>query len=248
MRVETFHTPGPGALLLRVPSGTVEIEAVEGEETRVELEGLNDSGRAAVEEALVEQSGDEIRVELVKERTVLLLLRSPKVRVRVTCPVGTRLRADVVAADLTARGRLGPAVVKSVSADVELDQVEGDLELKTVSGDAVVRRVAGSASVNTVSGDLNVRELGGSIQGKTISGDLELDSVATGKVAIQSVSGDVKIGVALGVGVWMDLKSVSGDTRSELVPAEGPGGEETSTVEVRAKSVSGDIRLVRAAV
>lgn len=245
MRIETFQTPQAGALALRVPSGSVEIEAVEGDETRVELEGLNDAGRTAVEEATVEQSGDEVHVEVMKERNVLVLLRSPKVRLRVTCPAGTRLRAEVVNADLVARGRLGDASVKSVSADVELDEVDGDLNLKTVSGDAKVRRVAGAANVNTVSGDLNLGEVGGSVHGKTISGDLELDSVAAGKIGVQSVSGDVKIGVANGVGVWMDLKSVSGDTRSELTPAEGPAGE-TSTVEVRAKSVSGDIRLVRA--
>jgi DUF4097 and DUF4098 domain-containing protein YvlB len=246
VRVETFPTPGHSSLAVRLPSGSVEIQAVDGEETRVELEGLNDSGRAAVEDAVVAQFGDEVRVEIGKERGVFLLLRSPKVRLRVTCPVGTRVRADVVAADLAARGRLGATTLKSVSADLDVEDVDGDLELKTVSGDAEVRRVTGSVSLNTTSGDLNVREVGGSVQGKTISGDLELDSVSNGTVTIQSVSGDVKIGVAPGAGVWMDLKSLSGDTRSELAPAEGPGQGETTSVEVRAKTVSGDIRLVRA--
>jgi DUF4097 and DUF4098 domain-containing protein YvlB len=246
VRVETFPTPGPSSLAVRIPSGSVEIQAVEGDETRVELEGLNDPGRAAVEEAVVAQSGDEVRVEITKERGVLVLLRSPRVRLRVTCPVGTRVRAEVVAADLAARGRLGATTLKSVSADLDVEEVDGDLELKTVSGDAKVRRVIGSVSLNTVSGDLNVREVGGSAQGKTISGDLELDSVSNGTVTIQSVSGDVKIGVAAGAGVWMDLKSLSGDTRSELAAADGPGQGETTSVEVRAKSVSGDIRLVRA--
>ncbi len=246
MRAETFRTPGPTWLSIRVPSGSVEIEAVDGEETRVELEGLNGAGRDAVEEAVIQQSGDEVRVEIGKERAISLMFRSPEVRVRVTCPTGTRLRTDVVSADLAARGRLGAATVKAVSGDVDLETVDGELDLKTVSGDATVERVTGSATLNTVSGDLSVRALGGSVQGKTISGDLELDSVSSGKVAIQSVSGDVKIGITPGAGVWMDLKSLSGDTRSELAPADAPGEAETTRVEIRAKTVSGDIRLVRA--
>lgn len=246
MRTETFHTPGTPSLAVRVPSGSVELETVDGEETRVELEGLNDAGREAVERATIEQSRDEVRVELVQEGRVILTFRSPKVRLRVTCPHGTRLRADVVSADLTARGRLGAAQVKSVSGDVDVAEVEGDLDLKSVSGSASVSRVGGSATLNTVSGDLRVHELGGSAKGKTVSGDLELDSVRSGEVSVQSVSGDVKVGIVAGTGVWMDLKSLSGDTRSELAAAEGPAEGEGSSVEIRAKTVSGDIRLVRA--
>jgi hypothetical protein len=246
MRTETFHTPGTPTLVVRIPSGSVEIDTVDGEETHLELEGLNDSGREAVERATIAQSGDDVRVELLEERTIILAFRSPKVRLRVTCPPGTRLRADVVAADLAARGHFGQSAVRSVSGDVEIGEIEGDLDLKTVSGDASAHRVSGFATLNAVSGDLRVRELGGSAKGKTISGDLELDSVRSGEVSVQSVSGDVKIGIAAGAGVWMDLRSLSGDTRSELAPADGPGNGESSTVQIRAKTTSGDIRLVRA--
>jgi DUF4097 and DUF4098 domain-containing protein YvlB len=247
MRSETFHTPGGQLLGIRITSGAVEVESVEGEETRVELEGLNDLGREAVERATVAQEGDEVRVELPEERGILLAFRSAKVRVRATCPHGTRLRLEVVAADVAARGRFGDTRVKSVSGDLDVGEVDGDLDLKTVSGDASVGRVSGSATLNAVSGDLRIGELGGSAKGKTISGDLELGSVRDGTVSVQSVSGDVKIGIAAGTGVWMDLKSLSGDTRSELAPADGPGeGGDPSSVEIRAKTVSGDIRLVRA--
>lgn len=246
MRADTFHTPGGVTLVVRLPSGSVEIETAEGEETRVELEGLNDPGREAVEEAVIEHVGDEVRVEVLKERTIILAFRSAKVRARITCPPGTLLRVDVVAADVAARGRFGASAVKSVSGDLSLDEVDGDLDVKSVSGNAEVARVAGSATLNTVSGDLRVRHLGGTAKGKSVSGDVELDAVHSGEVTVQSVSGDVTIGIAPGAGVWMDLKSLSGDTRSELAPADGPGEGETSSVEVRAKTVSGDIRLVRA--
>jgi DUF4097 and DUF4098 domain-containing protein YvlB len=246
MRTETFVTEVPPSLVLHVPAGEIELEAVETGETRIELEGLNDPGRTAVEQATIEQKGDEVRIELAKQRGGFFVsFRTPRVRVKVTCPIDARLRAGIISADLNARGRLAAATVKSVSGDVSLDEVSGDLELKTVSGDGVLIRVGGEAKLNTVSGDVHVRQLGGSADAKTVSGDLELDSVSTGKVTLQSVSGDVTVGVAPGVGVWMDLNSVSGDTRSELAAADGPV-EESATVEIRAKSISGDIRLARA--
>jgi DUF4097 and DUF4098 domain-containing protein YvlB len=245
MRTETFHTPGAPTLVVRIPSGSVDVESGDGEETHVELEGLNGPGHEAVERATIAQSGDEVRVELYEERAIILALRSAKVRARVACPRGTRLRIDVVSADVAARGQFGPSTVKSVSGDVELGDVDGDLDLKTVSGDASAGRVSSSATLNTVSGDLSVRELGGSAKGKTVSGDVELDSVRSGEISVQSVSGDVKVGIASGTGVWMDLKSLSGDTSSDLAAADGPS-DEVSTVQVRAKTVSGDIRLVRA--
>ena len=43
MRVETFNTPGPLTLDLRLPSGRIEIESVDGEETTVELEASRDT-------------------------------------------------------------------------------------------------------------------------------------------------------------------------------------------------------------
>ncbi|HVM17014.1 MAG TPA: DUF4097 family beta strand repeat-containing protein [Gaiellaceae bacterium] len=245
MRSEAFHTPGAPSLAIRVPSGSVEIETLDGDETRIDLEGQNEAGRAAVERATIACDGDEVRVEVGEERAVFLAFRSPKVRLRVTCPHGTRLTADVVAADVKARGRFGAAAVKTVSGDVELGDVDGDLDLKTVSGDAVAGRVGGDTRLKTVSGDLKVRELGERADGKTVSGDVELGTVSRGTVSLQSVSGDVKVGIAAGAAVWMDLNSLSGDTRCDLTPSDGPGDGDAA-VEVRAKSVSGDIRLVRA--
>ena len=115
MRSETFHTPGVPSLAIRVPAGSVEIETRDGEETRVDLEGQNDAGRAAVEGATIAQDGDGVRVEVGEDRAVFAALRAPKVRLRVTCPHGTRLTADVVAADVKARGRFGAAAVKTLS-------------------------------------------------------------------------------------------------------------------------------------
>jgi DUF4097 and DUF4098 domain-containing protein YvlB len=79
-----------------------------------------------------------------------------------------------------------------------------------------------------------------------VSGDQSIDSITEGQVQLQSVSGDIRVGIRRGSGVWFDLRSTSGKTVNELEPADGPADDGPS-VELRAKAVSGDIRVVRAA-
>ena len=68
-----------------------------------------------------------------------------------------------------------------------------------------------------------------------------------GNVSAHSVSGDVTIGVRRGSKVYLDCNTVSGDTSSELeLSTDAPAGD-GPLVEIRAKTVSGDIRITRAA-
>ena len=65
----------------------------------------------------------------------------------------------------------------------------------------------------------------------------------------QSASGDVKIGVEAGTGVWLDVNTASGSTRNELtMGADAPGATAASTgatLELRVRTASGDIDIRR---
>ena len=99
-----------------------------------------------------------------------------------------------------------------------------------------------------MSGDATVRSIGGSVEAKTVSGDVRLESVREGRVTLQSVSGDIEVGVETGTNLDVDAGSVSGDLSSEVplgsdaASAAGHG----PTLVVRGKSVSGDFRVFRA--
>lgn len=264
-----FETPGAVRLLVQLPAGRVEIESGTSGETSVELSPLkdNDVTRRAIDEAVVEHrqgpSGDEVRVEIEPERR-LFLGRTPQVLVRVTCPSGTAVDLTAVAADVRASGQFGTVDAKNVSGDTAFDEIGGEARIKAVSGDIAVGRVAGTAQFETVSGDLRVDEVTGdctiktvsgdfgigearsSVTGKSVSGDGAVEAVSAGSVSFRSVSGDLRIGVRPGAGVWMDVNSRSGDVRSEL--DAGEGGEDEATVEIRATTLSGDITITRAAV
>ena len=104
----------------------------------------------------------------------------------------------------------------------------------------------GPVEFQSVSGDVRVSECGGRAQLQTVSGDLRIDRLVSGPLGVNAVSGDIDLGVAPGRAVWLDLRSLSGDMISELAGGDEPGeGEEL--VEIRGKTVSGDVRVHRAA-
>ena len=67
-------------------------------------------------------------------------------------------------------------------------------------------------------------------------------ALCAGDLKVQSVSGDVDIGVGPGLALWLDVSSVSGSTSSDLELGEKPG-EGGIPVELRVRTVSGDIRV-----
>jgi DUF4097 and DUF4098 domain-containing protein YvlB len=243
-RRETFTTPTPPRLVVRVAAGQVELETTETGETTVELGPLNERSRDAVERAEVACHGDEIRVEVDQKR--LLLGRTPEIRVVVRAPHSARARVTTASADVSGRGRYRDVEVKTASGDVDFDDVVGELDVNAVSGDVRVRTVGGEASVRSVSGDVSIGRAGRGGSFQSVSGDVALGELVEGEVAVKTVSGDVHAGIARGSGIWIDAKSVSGKTTSELDVGDDLPAEGGPMIRFRANSVSGDIRIARA--
>jgi hypothetical protein len=76
---------------------------------------------------------------------------------------------------------------------------------------------------------------------------VRVDALRAGKVTVQSVSGDVELGIAPGTSIDVDAGSASGDLSSEVPLSDAPGGDAGPTVVVRGNTVSGDFRVFRAA-
>lgn len=136
----------------------------------------------------------------------------------------------------------GDLRVKSGSGDVELDQAGGAVTVSTGSGDVSVGTARGATVVKTGSGDLTVDEAHGDTSFSTGSGDARIGHVHRGRVTVKGASSDVSVGVRTGVPVWTDITTVSGTIRSDLRGAGQPQDGQDH-VEVRAKTVSGDIAL-----
>jgi hypothetical protein len=274
MRHERFDTPRKLRLHLSVSAGEIDVRAEEGAvETTVDLEPLrsNDSSREAVESARIQlrDRGDaqELVVDVRGTRGLGIFTRGAEVRLVVHCPAGAELEAEGGTANVQAAGRYSSVSVQTGSGDVEVDKVDGDAKLRsgsgdlsleradgelsaqTGSGDVEIGRTGASAAVRSASGDVIVRDATLELTVQTASGDVRVEAVSVGEVSVQSASGDVDVGVRKGRTVWMDAKSMSGETTSDLTVGDPAGAdeEEGPLVELRIQTMSGDIRIARAA-
>ena len=252
MAEHRFHTPGPIELDLSVPAGDVDVETVDGEESVVVVEG----DERIVEQTEVTFDGHVLSVSFRGTKPFGIVISigdfsfgNGKLRVRARIPHASRARLTTASADVKLRGRLESLETKTASGDLALSgEVEQDATVKTVSGDVRIERIGGDLKLTSVSGDATVRSIGGSVEAKTVSGDVRLESVREGRVTLQSVSGDIEVGVETGTNLDVDAGSVSGDLSSEVplgsdaASAAGHG----PTLVVRGKSVSGDFRVFRA--
>jgi DUF4097 and DUF4098 domain-containing protein YvlB len=263
MRRETFETPGPLTLDIRVPSGDIDVETVEGTETVVEVSGSPELEEEARIELRPKRDGHEVSV-IIEKRSGLFRAFREECRVRVTSPPGADIEVSTASADVDARGDFGGAQINTASGDVEFEHVGGEAQVNSASGDVKLVQVDGPLTVNTASGDLEVGRLQGegkvraasgdiwideadaSLKVQTASGDVEIKSVREGDVVLQTASGDIEVGIKQGSKLWIDAKSMSGEASSELDIGDAPADGEGPMVEVRATAMSGDIRVKRA--
>ena len=263
----TFQLSGPAAAHIAIEGGAVEVETIDGTEARVEV--MRERGGEPNGELFVglreTADGPEIAVELGRGGFLSHFSHDRDLYVRVQLPHGSRLKVGTSSADVTALGTYSGAVFRTASGELRIGRVAGDLEARTASGDVEgeavggnlvaqtasgdfsMQRAEGDVSVRSASGDIRLREVaGGRVEVHTASGDVELLDVARASVSVQSASGDILIGIRRGSRVWLDVRSLSGETESEFEVSDQPADEEGPLVEVKAMSMSGDIEIRRA--
>jgi DUF4097 and DUF4098 domain-containing protein YvlB len=267
----TYPTPEPVRLIVRIPSGLIEITTEDSEETTVNVRRLDGRGSGTV-------GPDEVHVDFRPSRRDGALLvvvaerghkswfgRDASYEVQVRTPNGAEVEAVTASADVKGTGRFKSVDVRTASGDVWFDEVSdrangksasGDLRfggvggpvtVATTSGDAQIGQADGDVSVALVSGNLRLGTAAKSVKARSVSGDLSIHAFDRGRADLATVSGDAQIDVLPQRRVWMDLVSRSGDTVCALDVGERnerSGGE--ADVEIHARSVSGDIRVGRA--
>jgi DUF4097 and DUF4098 domain-containing protein YvlB len=270
---KTFDVTGPVELEIKLNSGEIDVQAIDGaQQAEVELIAHDEASQELIDNGRVELQQHQQRPHLVidlQQRksggfNLGSLFGRSGISCRVRVPTSSSLTVRTKSADVAARGALSAATVATASGDVALDRVEGSVNVKSASADVSMRQVGGGVQVQTASGDVEVdvvrgpinvtsasgdvtiREAYNDVNANTVSGDQEHAAVLRGRLAANSVSGDVHIGVRRGSKVFLDCNTVSGDTTSELdVTSEAPTTD-GPMLEVRAKTVSGDILITRA--
>lgn len=168
--------------------------------------------------------------------------RQGSIDATVVLPEGSSCLVDTVSADVRCSGELAAIDIRTISGDIGAEQVSGLARVHTASGD-VYLGAAGTAKAQTSSGDVSIGRTG-DVNVRTASGDVGIETAAGRQVEVKSSSGDIGVGVLPGMGVYLDLSSVSGTVSSELEPAEEADGAEMT---LSCRTISGDVRVRRAA-
>ncbi|MEV2274736.1 DUF4097 family beta strand repeat-containing protein [Nocardiopsis sp. NPDC049922] len=262
----TFDTPEPITAALTLVTGTVQITAGDRAETTVEVRPRDtdkDSDVRAAAQVEVAYAGGRLEVRDPQPTGLGRVIgRKGMVDVTVELPAGSRVQATGGFGDLRCEGRLGASEIALSHGNIAVDRVTGDAELTTgygwirageIGGSAVVKSTGGALTLGTVTGELRANSAHGditvdraqtSVTARTTHGSIRLGQVVRGGVDVQTSFGALEIGVREGTAAWLDAVSKKGVVRSSLEAAEGPAPAD-ETVEIRARSVHGDVLIHR---
>lgn len=264
-----FPTTGPIDADVRAWSGRCEISAEDTDTLTVDVAPIDpkdDRQVQAAKDTVVEFDGAHLLVKPPEMSGVGWLFggRRSRLRISVRMPSDSKISVKTAAAELTCTGRLGAVSVTSAGGGVYVEQVAGDVSANSASGDIQFGHITGNLNAKAASGDLEVGYLGGNLthhsaSGDTVlgetrgqvrirlaSGDVRIARAVGGPVRCTTASGNLRVGVPAGTGVWLDLNTSSGTVESDLsVGTEPPlSGHE---LELRLYTASGDIEVHRTA-
>ncbi|MGH2428326.1 MAG: DUF4097 family beta strand repeat-containing protein [Candidatus Limnocylindria bacterium] len=257
-----------GRLALRVTSPDVEMHAVDGATARVrvrfEIRATSEAEADELFEGLrfrAQELAGSLEVTEPKHGPSgigslvrLLGIGSGQVdtSVEVDAPHGCDLRFDGVSADLTSTGFRSSQQYRTVSGDLVLDRIGGEVRVRGVSSDISLRADTPlrSLEVNTVSGDISaVAPRVEQLRAVTVSGDVELEAaLADGpEHRVETVSGDLSLGV-LG-GITVEVRGLSTDVDIRL-PHRAEGSRDRrryvigdGAAHLLFSSMSGDVEV-----
>ncbi len=266
----TFDTPDTVTLYVELSAGDIQVDARDTTETTVTIRG-RDADEVKVSQDGDQISvigprrktgifgGHGIDVEVVLPAGSTLLTKTGSTDLAVTGTLG-ECKVKSGSGDVRLSQVTGDTQIEIGSGDIDLDDIGGELRIKSGSGDVQAQTVSGSALISTGSGDVTLRRAESATTVKTGSGDLHVDlalsdvelSTASGDLSVgrftqgslvaKNVSGDVRVGIPAGIPVWTDVSSMTGRVGSDLQGAGQPT-EGQPHIEVRAKTISGDVML-----
>jgi hypothetical protein len=202
----------------------------------------------------------DTRIEMVNDR---LIVHTPKrnhmvpLSVTVRAPAGSHLEVAAGSADLVVTGPAGRVRLQVGSGNVTLDRADGTAEINSGSGalrlgpmlgglrarsgtgEIEVSSVGGATTLVTGSGDVWLGAVQNDVRVRTGSGDLTVADAASGQIELITGSGEIRVGVRAGTTAMVDLRSGSGQARSELTVSDRPPTQ-PARLKLRGRTGSGN--------
>jgi len=240
-RIERTFKVGDGAMLvLSNVSGDIAVSAAPGAEIRVEAVKRT----RVADEAEAKRQLEATRVEFSEWSGRVEVRAEPRghwnrvaVSYTVTVPPTTRLEVRSVSGDVTIGAVKGEVQAETVSGTVNASGLGARAMLKAVSGDINLSQVeqADELRIESVSGDVLAKTFKATnVDAGSVSGNVRLLGGSCTRALVRSVSGDIELDGGVIKGGRYTLKTHSGDVRLFL---DGKVG-----FELEADTFSGNIK------
>jgi DUF4097 and DUF4098 domain-containing protein YvlB len=171
---------------------------------------------------------------------------SVSVDMNVTVPAGTRVVVHSVSADVKVTGVRGELSVTTISGDLTLTDVGAVAEAKTASGDVKITGSMGDATLDagTLSGDVILLQVKARrITASTVSGSVSARDVLCDSATLSTMSGDAIFLGELARNGRYEVTSHSGDVRFSptgsvgfVLTASSFGGDITSSLPLQTEN------------
>lgn len=172
--------------------GRVEVSNVSGEVNvvgwtgdGVEITGTLDDGVKGLD---IMSSRSRLSVEVELEHRTR---NNGSAYLTLKIPVTANLEVETVSADISVDGVQGEVDLESVSGEIDVAGSPGSLEAASVSGDVVAAVTAGNAELESVSGDIIVRRATGRLETAVVSGNIEVETGTLDSFHADTVSGSI---------------------------------------------------------
>ncbi len=136
-------------------------------------------------------------------------------RLELVVPRGTTLLVRTQSGDITVRGTGADVEARSTSGDVLVEDA-ARVRIETMAGDITARDVRDGVRISATSGDVRLSSVNGDVEVSGTSTTVSLRDIASRRVAVQVVSGDVSWSGPFVDEARYDFSAHSGDLRFTL--------------------------------
>jgi DUF4097 and DUF4098 domain-containing protein YvlB len=191
---------GPGVESVDVDAGGGDVSI------EVEIRGGGQS-RMGADLVIRVPRGAELAVEGIHTTVVVRELR------------GGSLEVESVSGNVAVSGDLQVVDVETISGNVDVTGTVGAVQVESASGSVTVDGVDGEFEIESISGSVTIR--GGTLTGgqvATASGNVRVEGelARSGKIEIETLSGEVWIVVPENVSAEFEIETFSGKIRSDF--------------------------------
>ena len=182
--------------------------------SRNEVEVIAELGRN-VEELIFERDGDRITIKVKVPRNSGRGIESD---LEIQVPEGSSLDVGTVSADIEVEDVRGELKLNTVSGDIDTEGGQSDVTAGAVSGDIEIsgQRKEAETRANTVSGDVTLFRVTGTVAAESVSGDVIVDEGAFDRVDMNTVNGEIYFEGQLRDGGKLKAETVNGNVDLEF--------------------------------